>query len=64
MASHKFRKPLNVMQTSEFLISKQNEIDKEPKLKKYVAKIKKNVKLMVVKILLFLDKTRLIDPGH
>ena len=52
------------MQTTAILISKQIEIDKEPKLKKYVTKIKKNVKLMVIKILLFLDKTRLIDPGH
>lgn len=52
------------MQTTAILISNQNEIDKEPKLKKYVSKIKKNVKLMVVKILLFLDKARLIDPGH
>ena len=52
------------MQTTAILISKQIEIDKEPKLKKYVTKIKKNVKLMVIKILLFLDKTRFIDPGH
>ena len=52
------------MQTTAILISKQNEIDKEPKLKKYVTKIKKNVKLMVVKILIFLDKARLIDPSH
>jgi signal transduction histidine kinase len=64
MASHEFRTPLSALQTSAILISKQNEIDKELKIEKYVTKIKKNVKLMVVKILLFLDKTRQTDPSH
>jgi hypothetical protein len=64
MASHEFRTSLSVMQTSAILISKQNEIDKETKLEKYVTKIKKNLKLMVIKILLIFDKTRLIDLGH
>tara|TARA_R110001592_G_scaffold195468_1_gene443127 strand:- start:2779 stop:3066 length:288 start_codon:yes stop_codon:yes gene_type:complete len=58
MASHEFKTPLTVIHTSAILISKQNEIAKEPKIEKYMTKIKKNVKLIVIKMLLFWDKTR------
>jgi PAS domain S-box-containing protein len=59
MASHEFRTPLSAIQTSAILISKQNEIGKEPKLEKYVTQIKKNVKRMVIILNDFLSLSKL-----
>tara|TARA_R110000868_G_scaffold257374_3_gene514477 strand:+ start:1431 stop:3074 length:1644 start_codon:yes stop_codon:yes gene_type:complete len=59
MASHEFRTPLSAIQTSAILISKQNEIGKEPKLDKYVAQIKQNVKHLVVILNDFLSLSKL-----
>ncbi|MGC1205505.1 MAG: PAS domain-containing sensor histidine kinase [Flavobacteriaceae bacterium] len=59
MASHEFRTPLSAIQTPAILISKQNEIGKEPKLDKYVAQIKQNVKHLVVILNDFLSLSKL-----
>lgn len=47
MASHEFRTPLAVIQTSAILIGKQNEPGKEGKREKYIAQIEKNIDHLV-----------------
>ncbi|WP_159023785.1 PAS domain-containing sensor histidine kinase [Formosa sp. L2A11] len=59
MASHEFRTPLSAIQTSAILIGRQNEAGKETKREKYVAQIKKNVKIMIVILNDFLSLSKL-----
>ena len=59
MASHEFRTPLSAINTSAILIDKQNEPGKEEKREKYVGKIKKNVKNLVVILNDFLSLSKL-----
>ncbi len=70
MASHEFRTPLSAILSSAILIGKQNEPGKEERRAKHVARIRTNVKNLVVILNDFLSLSKLeegmasVKPEH